>query len=383
MGVTNLFTNFATGNDTTGDGSSGNPYKTLQGAITNGTWSTIDPGNVLTATGAFTDGALDLSLLTGGVPSEKDPFAIIAGDTSTSWAIAAGGQMFAASTYDWVHISGFTITGMLTGVDVWNADDHCGLFDCVLDFTGLADAQVQTSASLYARVRGCEFRNITNTVATAAFILSSSSAIEDCWFKDVSTNGGNVILTNVDLRVCNNVVSFAATSGPERFIKSNADRGHIEGNTIFQHASAQTSIPVEVTNDAHSGWSIINNYVEGCAEWVFGSGHRPHLVHYDGNAFFNCVGDGLAGATTSGVLLGGFSAGMPITHTELTASMLVDPANNDFRPVANWQSLVNATGEAVAKHWIAQTMGYSGAGMQRPPGALPFFNKRPRVDIGR
>lgn len=302
------------GSDSTGDGSSGNPYASLQNALDNTTQGASgDTFNLADTAADVLTAALDpTTYLGGGSTSQTAPIRIVGWDQ--------GGDGY----------------GEISGngsVAIWNNAN----FWIVFHKMKLHSSGSNTILTLGRNcvVDDCE---VYDTDARGIDI-DRSSVVSNCLVRDVGVYG---IITNLSVRV----LSCSVRDGPSRTVTAGIRLSGLASSALFCvvdldgsgdgifvaeaecqvlhctcYNSSGSGNGIEVSGD---GAVVLNNYVEGYATGVQQIGtHAIRVIGF--NHFFNNTSSRDLN-TTPLVDLG---------DTDLASSGLIDAANDDFKMMAD------------------------------------------------
>jgi len=268
-----LFYVSLTGNDTTGDGTQGNPYATIDKALA----ETTDGGIVLES-GTHTNNANDAGTIRGGLTDENKPVRYYAGTTDADVKVIVGKETGASGVY-------FSAYAMENAASA--------LYGLILDYdvTGITlNYQKPIFATNYSG-------NVT-----------SRGTVYNCVFNVIGGSGAVDYQHNIPVI---NSCSFSASS----WIASYQDSGTIAFNytassgTSWQHENIETNHVDDATfdadwhitaggNDASRGvysgtysWDVVAGQDQYEAAYDFAN--HPYKTTYQGHANLTYV-DGLA-----------------------------------------------------------------------------------------
>ena len=285
MSISNYFVDYGAGNDTTGDGTIGTPWKTIQKALDTLTRNTTDGNqvNLKAGTAHVNAAALDLATLIGGGALGTDAPLIVRGYTSAAndggvGEIDCGGAtMFAAATYDYV---------ILADLEIHSGGDN----DTVsLDASGtLYRVEVHEGASTpssakylvklgsYGHLIGCHIHDTPArgvSIGVDGFLYGCYIADTDGFACIFSGTGGTAVNNLVKLSTVGAIGFYTAVSGV-RYI----------GNAIYNSA-AGTSYGLSLSfnnglafNNIISGFSGVGGRGISAPDNSYGHGY---------NAFYN------------------------------------------------------------------------------------------------
>lgn len=249
------YTDITNGNDSTGDGSAGTPYQTIQKAIDNANGGDViwvgDSGtNTLssqlnwTSFGGVQDTSLDNRLVVRGWDysggAGADGLAVISGGGTLGSPLAASKGYV---TWYHLHFDDYTTLGLVLGGD--NI-----VYEC--KFTNIdAGYAISNSTTNYSKVYNC----FLETVAGGIYAGASTPFIVGCTIKDHSGNG---IYASPDAYIANNILISAGGTG----IYNAFDRTLIFQNTIIGDGSTASIYGIHVTATSEAG-SILGNLIKG------------------------------------------------------------------------------------------------------------------------
>jgi hypothetical protein len=325
MAITQNYVDYGAGNDTTGDGSVGTPWKTLQKAFDSCTRNTTDGNqiNLKAGTAHVNSAALDLTTFVGGGALASAAPLILRGYTSTAndggvGEIDCGGYaMWAAATYDYIIL----------------ADLECHTFG---DNAGI-------SLDTYCVMYRCEVHKGASTPTNRSLISLSGTgcAVLGCYFHTAGTSNGNILNLGAGARAFGNYVaagtgasSVAIFLGYDGIAVGNiilcahvsaqgisSRRGQSWGNVCYNTAAGTASGILHGTENATSGL-VMNNIVCG---WSGAGGEgisHTNIGPVGWNAFYNNT----ANYTVADMWFLDLSA----NDVSLAADPFTDAANGDF-----------------------------------------------------
>jgi len=271
--MANIYIDYATGNDSTGTGASGAPYKTLQKAINVGNGGdTIHVANtsaqVIAAGGiVWTGGWAASQGADSGHPLVIKPWdnggaqviahpvlgniTAFAVDASS---IAGGAKLFNASWIDnYVRIEGMKVTGM---VGSFATADEWSLFRCQVDASTLGSGEKAISfanASGGCRAVDCYISGGVNAGGIGIHSIAHSTIL-GCFIDGVEATAVGISCAGTDDAVLHNIVTGVAGTG------INVTNGNnIIGNTVRGDGSTASAIGINCA--ANSTPAVLNNVV--------------------------------------------------------------------------------------------------------------------------
>lgn len=309
--------------DTTTDSGSGtlaDPW----GAVSGNAWqraldliSANSSGDVIHTKGAAAVnlGGVELDFSSYGSPSGDKPVLFSAYESAAWDSGRASVNVGASTTID--NVTGVSFRNLdfsgNSGGYVIDGNQFVCLDNCSIDCGGGAGLDI----SNYGQVRNCHIYNFEENYAISA---STGTLVRSCVF-DRSSNSNAICTGGPGVVYERNIFIDRAISASRRMCF--AGDGVVFRNNTFWSETANISQAIEVAA-AYEGVVIDNNYFEG---WN-GSGATPIKINsggtanvYQGNRFFNCNGNSLAGRVV-----------IERNNTTTVVSGLVDAANGDFSP---------------------------------------------------
>jgi hypothetical protein len=294
--VTEYYVNLATGNDTTGNGTSGNPWLTIQKALNTITRDATNGDRINCASSGTNSAALSFTTYSSGGGTQAAPL-IIEGYTTTAGdggraAINCNGASFINSAVvEGVYLCDLDLSNSNTGAGqpCVQLDKHSGLFRCTI-----RDAYYgyQLANSYPHFCVACGFTEIDQTA-----ILSDHEhdLITDNWIVDGSTlklGGYGISVPGTGANIHRNIISLASGSaasgiGCVSVITQDASITH---NSIFGPNGTGRGIYLVVgTGDPPA--LVANNLIQGFngagGDGIEISGTTRSAIVMDGN----CVSD--------------------------------------------------------------------------------------------
>jgi len=318
---TNYYVDPTSGNDTTGDGSSGTPWATMNKALTTITRDLTNGDQINLKAG--TDDVLSAAMPLGtyGAPTNAAPL-IIRGYTTTANDGGIGG------------ISGGGTTGLIS-----TANDNHFFIDLKLHNTGSNTIAAVDRESAFIN---CE---IANTTARGV-VADNSTSVINCYFHTISgseaIDGGggeaititgcyfDVAVTTLVCRssavVSNNIIKLPTSSGAEG-IRMIGNDSKCYNNTVFC-VTGGTNAGITTGVTALVRASIYNNFVEGFS----GTGGKGFEVG-TGDGFFLVGSNGTRNCSTDEEFSNAEYILNNITTNDqfgITTSPFTDPSTGDF-----------------------------------------------------
>ena len=337
------YTSWVIGDDTTGNGSSGLPWKTIQKALDTITRDASDGDRVNIQDGGTNDiSGAALTLATYGTPTVAAPL-ILQGYTTAAGdggiAIVDGGSsvtFWAATTYDNLWHVNIKFSNMTT--QCVRVDNNCYFLGC--EGTGSADG---FQGDLAMVVMDCYMHGLTATgidigsgLTAYNYITGSSGDINEAIAHKGSLGGTTSMHDIIDI------------DGSSDGIKA-IDGSVVTHCSIFSAAGSGSGITAFSGDETIT--AITNNIIEGFSDGGVGVDlATSRVLYYGGNILFS-------NGTPRDIL----SQLRNFGDTDASASPFVDAASQDFRIVTT-----HATG-AVQPTAFKQL----GDVMYSVPGALP------------
>jgi len=352
MAITQYYVSPASGNDTTGDGSSGTPWATVQKALNTITRNATDGDQINLQAGGTDTLSAALTLATYGRPTQAAPL-IIRGYTSAAndggVGVISGGGSYAILTgtsNDCIYMIDLRLTNS-GGNYLVAMRDYCSILNCEID-TSTAGGVVINGKS---NVEHCYVHDCTGG---HGIYISAGTGHKIRWNRVVgcgaNTNNYQIAAEFWSTEVIGNIcVPAAGRSG----IHANGAGVRVDGNTIFCVSGTGRGINV----NAVANIAIVNNIIEGFS----GSGGTGITFNaaavcalYHSNAFYNNATN-VSGAPKV--------AGVTGNNDTLAASPFVDAANGDFD--------INGTVAGVTEDaWPSSFLGLASTSPKADKGAV-------------
>lgn len=316
---TNYFVDPNAGNDTTGDGSVGNPWKTVQHALNTITRDTANGDQINVKTGAADVLSAPLSFATYGSASAGEPL-IIRGYTSAAndggiGEISGGGSVgivSSASTATWLIWIDMKLhnCGAATVLDQGATGVRWNLENC----------EISTSTGDGANLRianyvNCYFHDVASGIVSgsaAPYILNC--VFENCSDYAVEMSGSGAIIADC-------IISVPTAGAGGIYVWDSNSAAIIINNTIYSSSGTGKGILFRTANDFLA--ALINNHFEGFsgAGGVGIDANGGDIGVAAGNTFYNNTTDTSYGDRFN----------VPLADdTSLASSPLTDPGNGDF-----------------------------------------------------
>jgi len=259
MAITQYYVSPASGNDTTGNGSSGTPWATVQKALNTITRNATDGDQINVQAGGTDTLSAALSLATYGTPTAAAPL-IIRGYTSAAndggiGVISGGGNYAVLSNYalDHVYLLDLHLTNAGSNFVV-QLHDYCAIVNCEIDTNG-GDVYSCVQLTGLSRIERCY---VHDAAAHGIKLTGAGQAlynyVEDCG--DAATKY-QISLEGVGAQARENVCRAPATASG---IYANSYGGVVSGNTI---RSATNGAGKGLNVAGVSNLTLINNVIEG------------------------------------------------------------------------------------------------------------------------
>jgi len=345
MAITHNYVDYGAGNDTTGDGTVGTPWKTLQKAFDTLTRNTTDGNqvNLKAGTAHVNAAALDLTtLIAGGALSGVAPL-IIRGYTSAAndggiGEIDCGGAtMFAATTYDYIIMADLEIHtfGDNNGLVL---DQYATLYHCEIH-KGVSSPSGKSlvTLGLYSKALACYLHDI-GAAASRGLRLNNNGLVMSCYVDmGADSTSYGIDLFGTFSYAIGNVVKCSNVNQYALFLSA-ADTAI--GNIAYSSTSS-TKYGIFL-DSATSLWSVaLNNIVVG---W---SGAGGSSIKFSGdaqlvghNAFYN--------NTANYTVVGQTFIDLTANDVALAADPFTDAANGDFSLTAAAKTALAAKGFPLA-----------------------------------
>ena len=317
------------GNDTTGDGSSGTPWATVQKALDTITaGATGDRINVKAGTSDSLSSSL--SFATYGNPTAVSPLRI-QGYTTTAadggiGEIDGGGSV---AIVDDVSIDYLTFIDMKLGnvgsAHIVSLDNNCNFTNCELHTsTNVAPIDLDLDATL----TGCHAHTFTSTGATAGVIVALNNFRMSFCYIDGSAGGcknGALNLGSVDFKLDNSIIHVNDTSA--RGIELTGLDGSIINCTFYNESAGTESGIWSSSGSSASGVILLNNIFEG---WSGTGGVPIKLTAAGSEGALMVAGNSYFNNATNAPSWAGQSPLYERDNQIPSASLLNDPNNGDF-----------------------------------------------------
>ena len=370
------------GNDTTGDGSSGTPWATVQKALdtitrntTNGDQINIKAGTDLVLTQTWDP-------TTYGNANFNAP-CIFRGYTSASedGGVATIDMDATYKVFDRTSDDGFTFIDLKftnpptdNNEFVIHTDNDCAYIN--LEFQ--LDSKIGAiSCGGTCAVVNCKFINYENRCIDTD---SANLFAYGNWMKEGSTGSGRAISMGAQgsqyPKIAHNVISLAHTGSQGILYGGNSD-GVIIHNTVY-NSTAGVEYGINLSRDTKELNGCTGNYIEGFSG-VGGVGLRINAatdyaaLFIGGNRFYNNTTNFDTGAGTFRPHY------YDEAETSESSSMLTNPGSDDFTPSAELLGFVDEFASGINSRLQAGAMGLAGGGAS----SLAFINTRRNAMIGR
>lgn len=266
--------NFDTGNDATGDGSPGNPYKTVQGALDDITQG-VGGDEIVPQNNTADTTSAPLSLATYGTPSESQPLWIGDASGAVIGDIDGGGtnSIFDSTSIDFLHFVYMRLHN--TGSNrIVQFNNHCSVIGCIVENT-TADA-IEGDDNIY--VRDTYLYNIGGIG-----IRANIGFITQCTFRNHSTNKFSTVCQAItrNLFVVEECIFFLDGST----VAIHTDTGTIaRHNSIYYNTGTGDGI---LTVSGERPWEITSNIIEGISTTNGDGFDITDVFIYGKNAAYN------------------------------------------------------------------------------------------------
>lgn len=274
MAVTQYYVDYGAGNDTTGDGTVGTPWKTIQKALDTITRNSTDGDQINVKAGTAQVLGASLTLATYGTPAYTAPLIIrgytsAANDGGMAEIDCNGATMWAATTYDSI---------LLVDLKLHNFGNNNG---CVLDS--------------YCMLMRCEvYRGVSTPSSKFLVSLGANCAMIGCYLHDPGTLGSCVYSNDVGVLLYGNTI-YASDNSSYGIQFSNAYGAVITNNIIKCSDTSATGV---LWAGGSSGyWYMTNNAV---VNTTAGTGNGVYAGNFAGRS---------AGVVTNNIIAGWSGAG--------------------------------------------------------------------------
>lgn len=329
MATSLYYVDYGSGNDTTGNGAIGTPWKTIAKALSGAggggiTQNTTDGDQINLKAGTAHVNAAALDLASYGTPAAAYPLIIrgyttAANDGGVGEIDCNGATMWAATTYDYIMLVDLKIYASIN-VNLIVLDSNCTLFRCEVYITGGAVDYVIT-LGIEGVVSGCY---IHGTNAGGIGINANTNATITGNYIDMGLNGLSYgIRVAAQAVVTGNVIRANAAGAYGIYQNNTSYRANITGNILYNLAAGTG--PAIFLGDAAAeyGHVIMNNIICG---WSGAGGTTVtgtcNITMLGYNAFWNNA-NSYAISDQKFIDLTAFDVA-------LAADPFVDAANGDF-----------------------------------------------------
>lgn len=307
------------GDDASGDGSSGSPWKTIQHALDNITQGADgDQINIKSGTADTLTAALDVTG-TYGTPTGDKPL-ILRGYTSSA---DDGGEgeidcdtyaLFSQTTLDGINLIDLYIHGSRDGGDyLVNVDDYCNVDHCRIVMTSDGSWAEALYLDQYGIITGSYIKSAGDGVRCGANVRMYGCTLE--------LEGNNKVFEGSPSFISHSIFVLPSSYS--------GDGIHIARAQVIQYctiycAGSGTGIGIQVADYGDGGLLVANNIIEGLS----GAGGKgieiaasvPFAAVVRNNAVYNC--------TTA---IDNNSDDAQVRDNDILSSApLTDPANDDF-----------------------------------------------------
>lgn len=339
MALQKIWIDNVSGNDGTGDGSSGNPYASTQGALDHGALTTDGRAIYYLRTATAYSGANNsaLSFATSGNPSSTNPLFFVAventseDDPTSLVEVDLGSAVFiSGGSIDNCGFANLSFHGDGSAL-MFDMDNNCCFVNCefYIDATD-ASSNMLVRADVGNHFIGCYFHDVNQ----AAFSGISANCFYRCLFvEETGANGSHATGSGIGL--------IDNSSGPNFVIQC-----------AFHHTST-TSVAI----DSSPGIVCID-----CSFFDDTAGNTQNAIESQANSVvLNCIFDGWNG--TGGTPISGATP-LPLIrrlwtkdsnalevegsavqkeNTSLTLAPFADGPNDDFTPQSNVDGMDEVT----------------------------------------
>lgn len=319
---TQYYVDPAGGSDTTGDGTIGTPWASVQHALDNITRDSTNGDQINIKSGAadVLTGAIDLS--TYGSPSAFSAPLVIAGYTSVANDGGLGDinvnnrTMFASTNYDAIQFRDLDLHNFGNNQAI-HLDDHCTFDNCIIrDCTYTGTSQV-IDIDAQSSFMNCAVYDMPNGSSSRIMRAGTGSLVVNNYFEQ---RGEYYAFTpSAYCTFEHNIVHVKYATGSNGIIDVNASNIKVRNNSIYCSV-ARTGMGLRCASS--SNILVENNIFEGLS----GSGaigidapFTPENGIYRNNKAFNC---------TTAFNITNYS--LSENNSTLSSSPFTDPSNNDF-----------------------------------------------------
>lgn len=343
--------NVDSGDDSGGDGSPGNPYQTVQGALDDITRDATNGDNIIPQ--VSTDDVLSspLDLTSYGTPTENaklligDPAGLVVG------GISGGGSV---SVFNNTSISHIWFVNMhmhnCGSAKVVSAKDYVALIGCEIDNTSGAGIDIDN----WCYVSNCHVHN----VGGFGIYTSTGCHVESCFVENSTNDVSYAILLDSSGGLAeNNIVSI---DGSSIGIYTNADRNTVRHNSVYNTGTGE-SIQVLAGSDfaiVHSNLIHITNASGTGIQLASGSKviYGMNAVHASSGTAYDNSGDILVDHGNNETLI---------------TSPFVDASANDFTPIDAGNIKEGAYPAENQQGLSVRTYAWKGAIQPQASGGIP------------
>jgi len=346
--MADIYCDNTNGNDSTGDGSSGTPYKTIQKSVDVATagdviWIGDTSAQVLTTAISWASGW-------GGGTSDTSMLTIRGWDYSGGAGVDGIGEIDANSAAATI----FSTTSTPTDVIIYHLNCH--------DTTGNV---IDPNTNWY--VVECEIHGGTNGVDEASDGIVMGCNVHDCSASGIRVASSEIVCfntlannTNAGIRIAGSdtaVFGNMISTGAYRGIDVNQDGAVIVNNTIVGDGTSNNT-GIWIASSSYDRHVIINNLIVDCAGGTgIGINHNSGTVVISGgNQFYNCDTDEASS----------------LTKLSVQANSTADPAlvgSGDFTPTAfvdGWPVTLGSTTTENKIGAVQEAGGAAGGGLLEP-----------------
>lgn len=288
MAPANYYVDPTGGNDTTGDGTIGTPWKTTQKALSTVTRDATNGDQINVKSGGTDTLSAKLDFTTYGTPTITAPL-IIRGYTTAAndggMGVLSGNNSVACITeaaLDFLHLIDmrFTNTG---STDVIRVDADCLIWRCEIDTSARHGLYVGARCV----VAECNIHDVATYASGARYGVYASGAngriIGNRFYITSGYATGGAIDAVAGTECRNNIIRLGGTIGTGIYVPS--DGSTIDTNSIY--ASAGTGVGISIVSGADSN-VVANNVVEGFSgTGGVGINIAGAALMYHSNALYN------------------------------------------------------------------------------------------------
>lgn len=327
--LTEHWVDFAAGDDGIGDGSEGNPWKTIQHAYDQIVLSRGTDGDCINV---VSDEVLATPLSLNGLSNQYQQPLLIRNDGAGYVAIDGDGSGLVDGSVlitEYTTFQGikFTNSGSDNLIQPFTNQDELTFFDCWFDGGAAALSNMRTGIT----VMGCLFSNQTSVAYNVSGAAGSHHRLMHNTFYNV--NGAITTYRKGGVYVVGNliVMNSAATNDAINLNTREGQNATYFNNTVFGNGCSQMGFRAKnlIWDELMICNNIISGFVGGGSFGIFFGGSNDNFAKMIGfNGFYN--------NTTHHNIAANAELQIDLTGNDVyfTADPFVDSANGDFTPTA-------------------------------------------------